>query len=277
MVNDSVARLRTLHPYLETLPFLFANYTSDPCPSSALLLAVVIYISTLALPLEDELNQLRDTLTPFIIALRDSILLQIPRSFLAIQALEILSVHAPLGVLPVQLISPRTLGVARGQVSTAVSISTAVNFPKLTRHLTSVSQIGGPSIWNESDVWLWLSLCLAEGSMTLEDETSRKPASFAEAHEMVEEFWSPEFRSTWQTTIGAVGGAELISRLSVCDRISRVSEVLDSLARVRNGLETAAVDPTFDIVGATAEELKYVTERMNSIDTKHDAILGKLS
>lgn len=263
------------------MPFLFSSHAADPTASSALLLSLVIYLATLALPNDDELSTIRSTLTPYIISLRDSILLSLPSSFVAIQALNLLCVHAPLGVLPVQMTNPRSLAVARGQVYAASQIGGGLKFNAMVRHMTQLSRLhGGPAHmrWEMADNWLFLATCVAEAALALEEEVVKRPESLSEAHELMEDFWSSNtVAETWSTGLHVLGPPELIGRLAMCDRIARLSEIIDSCLRVRTHLDTAAGDPGFDIVRAVGEELKYVMERLNDIDRKHDAIMALLT
>ena len=277
----SVARLRTFHPYLETLPFLFSNHAADGTTSSALLLSLVIYLATLALPNDDELFNIRATLTPYIVFLRDSMLLSLPQSFIAIQALNLLCVHAPLGVLPVQMTNPRSLAVARGQVFAASQIGAGLKFSSMVRHMTQVSRLHGGSDhmrWEMADNWLYLSTCVAEAALALEEEVVKRPESLPEARELIEDFWaSNNVAGIWSTGLHVLSPPELVGRLALCDRIARLSEIIDSCLRIRTNLDTAACEPAFDIVRAIGEELKYLTERLDAIDTKHDSIMALLT
>lgn len=268
-------RLRALHPSLEHISNLYSIYNAEPSLSISLLISLVLYMSSMALPPSEELIRLRSTLTPYIITLRDATLLQMPVSFISLQALELLCVHLPLGALPLQFVSPHTLSVARGQVQIMLSTSSALNFSMLLRQITHISGVGGMNPWQVNDVWLWLAMCAVEATMSLEDEVPKKPTNVADAKEVVDRFLADDFQDTWRRFGETAGAHEVLGRLSVCDRISRLSEVLDCLGRLRNGLDTAANDPNYDLVGSTNEELKYFTERLAQIDAVHDGIMGK--
>jgi len=279
-LTTRVARLRTFHPYLETLPFLFNNYTTESSTSTTLLLSLVLYLSTLALPNDESLSSLRTTLTPFITVLRDDILLSLPQSFYAIQALDLLCVHVPLGFLPAQTANPRMIAVARGQVAAAVHIAHALNFSTMIRsmiHVSRIEGIQGHMSWETADNWLWLAMCINEAAMCLEDIKMKKPDSLAEARGIVDDFWRDDYSDVWSVGLHVLSPPELVGRLAICDRVARLSEVIDSAIRLRQALESAAADPSLDIVEAIVSEMKYITEKLESIDAKHDAIISILS
>jgi len=259
---------------------LFNNYTSDPSTPATLLLSLVLYLSSLALPTDEALSSLRSTLTPLITVLRDDVLLSLPQSFIAIQALDILAVHAPLGILPAQKTNPRALAVARGQIAAAMQIAAALNFSAMVRSLTHVSRIEGLQghmAWETTDNWLWLAMCVNEAAICLEDVQTKKPESLAEARGMVDEFWRDDYSEVWSVGLHVLSPPELVGRLAICDRIARLSEVIDSAVRLRSALDSAAMDPSLDIVEALVGEMKYLTERLDGIDAKHDAIIHILS
>lgn len=273
-------RLQALHPYLDPLAAHFDRYATDASNCNSLLLSLVIYLASLALPTSDELTTLRTTLQPHIITLRDEILLTLPESFTALQCLDLLAVHAPLGVLPVQLANPRSLAVARGQIQAACHTSETLKFLTMLRHMRQVSRYKGAvghQAVDEADYWLWISLVANTAGLVLEDESIKKPTHLQEAREYVDEYWGDDWHEIWSAGLHLFSPAQLIGRLSACDRVIRLTEVIDSALRIRGSLDAAATEPNYDLVGSTIEELKYLTERLDAIDARHDAIMGILS
>jgi hypothetical protein len=245
-----------------------------------LVLSLVIYLASLSEPHDRELAIIRVKLQPFILSLRDSILLALPESFVAIQCLELLAVHAPFGILPVQMVCPRSLSVARGQIGAAVQISASLKYSVMVRQMTQVSKMKGapPHVTlDQGEKWLWYGLCAAEAALALEMETIRKPASLADAKEAMGDFFGNDYHDVWTVGLHAISPPELIGRLATCDRISRLSEVIDTCIRLRTCLDTAASDPSYDVIGALTDEIRYGTERLEAIDTRHDAILSLIS
>jgi hypothetical protein len=210
---------------------------------------------------------------PYITLLRDRVLVQLPSSFSAIQALELFSLHAPLGVLPLQDCDPRSLGVARGQHVAMSSISISLNFPGLIKTVATPQHPLSP--WECSEAWLWFAMCCLEASIVLEDEVIRRPASLQAARELVDGFLDPSASHFWRMGLESKDPAELIGRLCVADRLSRLGEIHDSLERLRHALETAAQEPHFDPVDAIIEDLKYFARRLERLDQLHDAVLGE--
>jgi hypothetical protein len=264
--------VRTFHPYLEPFSNLLA-YTTSTAPDELLLISTVIYLSSLSLPNDDPVRRLRGSLIPYITLLRDRVLVQLPSSFSAIQALELFSLHAPLGVLPLQDCDPRSLGVARGQHVAMSSISISLNFPGLIKTVATPQHPLSP--WECSEAWLWFAMCCLEASIVLEDEVIRRPASLQAARELVDGFLDPSASHFWRMGLESKDPAELIGRLCVADRLSRLGEIHDSLERLRHALETAAQEPHFDPVDAIIEDLKYFARRLERLDQLHDAVLGE--
>lgn len=273
----SAERLYTFHPYLDPLSVLFERYAADASTSNSLLLSLVIYLASLPLPPTEELSALRSTLQPHILALRDEVLLTLPPTFTALQCLDLLAVHAPLGILPVQMVTLRNLAIARGQLGASKQIAETLQFNTLVRHMRQVSRYNGTIghlSWEETDNWLWLCLIANEACLVLENEAITKPTCLQEAREYVDEYWGDNYHEIWSAALHVMSPAPLVGRLAICDRITRLTEVIDCALRIRSLLETAAADPNFDVIGSTTEEMKYLTDRLEAIDAKHDAILA---
>lgn len=268
----SVAQLRVFHPHLDPLPELFATLARTPSSSISLLLALVVYLASLALPVDPIVDRLRKDLAPYILSLRDTTMLHLPQSFHALQALEMLSMHAPLGILPLQTGNPRTLAVARGQLSTALQIGQLLAFPAFIRTMIRATA-GSQLCWQTTESWSWLSLCAAEAMLVLEDETPKKPVTLAEAHSLAETFLSLD-HDTWREE-AVKNPASAVGKLALCDRIERLVGVFDSLARLRNVLELSAQDPAHDTVGAVVAEMKQFTMTAETLDSRHDTLLGE--
>jgi hypothetical protein len=265
--------LKIFHPYLDPFSTLL-GYTTSTAPDELLLISTVIYLCSLTLPAEPTITNIRNALTPFIILLRDRVLVQLPTSFHAVQALELLSIHAPLGILPLQLTDPRSIAMARGQHVALAGIATKLNFSAFFKNILR----GIPrDPWDQADCWLWLCVCCLDASVALEDEGIRRPASLQDARGLVENFLDPSSEHHWRMALESIDVSEVLGRLAVCDRLARLAEVHDSLERLRQALETAAQEPLFDAVEAITEELKYSFQRIEALDQRHDVILGKSS
>lgn len=237
-----------------------------------LLLSTSLYLSSLGCPLAGETIRLRDTLSPYIYALRDSVMNQLPHLFCAVQALEMLAVHAPFGVLPLDTTTLSSVALARGTISTAKTILAEMNAIGLVR---SMVRAGHLHAFNIPDVWTWLATCSMEAQYRLEDEVIRVPADFMEARQIAETFFEKDDMSFWLRGVRPGDDVEQLSRLSTCDEIVRLGIVLDFTTRTRDSLEAAFKDPTFDLVPAIDSMFKYTLKQMEKEDHRHEAILGE--
>ncbi|OCF37136.1 hypothetical protein I316_01043 [Kwoniella heveanensis BCC8398] len=278
-LQPGFSQLKTYHPHLESLATMFRTYNNpnnQANPAITLLLATVIYLSSLSLPADAAVQRLRASLSPYIIHLRASVLLQLPRSFHALQALEMLAIHCPLGILPLQQANLRTLSVARGQTVIISHMADAVEFDALVE---SVFAGPGPAFAFEcTDVWLWLGLIADRASITLEDIHPTRPDDLYKARRIVDEFSDYGERSDfWQDGIRRGDYAALVGRLGVCDRVARLDDVLSTLQRLKGALDTSSTDPTFDPVRKIVNEFEGFDKRMEEIDRRHDLIMQHLS
>lgn len=250
---------------------LFSHRPDDADLSRPLLLCLVVYLSTLAIPATSG-QRLRDALTPYIYALRDSVLQQLPYSFVTLQALEIMSVHAPYGVLPLDTTSLSSLALARGTVQAAAAVSVELNASLMIR---TMSRVGHVHTWLATDTWTWLSTCAAEAAFRVEDETPRVPASLAEARAIAELFYDREDLDVWRKGVGMLDEAEFLGRLYMCDRLLHLAELLDSVMRSRGVVETASKDPDFDATAAMDAEFRYAMSRLEDLDKKFQAVYSE--
>lgn len=272
--TSSFAQLRTFHPHLEPLTNLFASYSPSSDSSTTLLVAIVSYLSSLSLPNDSQIKRLRAILTPYICRLRDAVLLKLPKNFQTLQALELMSVHAPLGVLPLQLTTLRTLAVARGQTLAACHISTELSFPRLIEQL--LMPPGLRYSFECGDLWLWFGLCAGEAAATLEDLVPRKPQHLSEARRLADTFTNTrENVELWRESVHREDAALLVGRLAVCDKLARMEELLDALTRIRGALEMSATDPDVDPVQGIVGEFELFSTKMAEVDRRQDSIMGQ--
>lgn len=262
------SQLRTLHPHLQRLNDLFS--LNRECPndiSIQLLLASSVYVALQSLPNDMDARVLRDDLAPSVVNLQNLVLAQQPTSFHAIQGLELLSLHAPFApVLPFQLADPRTVAPARGLVGVAKNISEQLNFNALVN--SRVER------WPNPDYWLWLGLRISEAQAALEDERPRKPALLGESR-LSSAMLNPENEALWTSPFSTEDPAELLGKLTVCDRLARLDELHDCIGRLRSVLENSATIVNFNGAAAVVEELQYYAHRMSEVDQRHDDVLCK--
>ena len=283
--DPSVNRIRIFHPYVESLTSLYQTYEAERSPSTALLLSTVIYLASMAAPqpvpeIFTPLRALRHKITPYLLFLRDNVLLTLPQSFHAVQALEMMATHGPLGVMPTQLVNPRLLAVARGQVAAAVHISGLLRYISLVRQSLRVARYNGWRLIDSvetSDLWLWLDVVVSQARLTLDDETVERPEHLPEARNVVNELFAGDYQEMWRSALQNVDPTELLGRLAVSERIIRLSEVIDCIIRIRGAFEAACADWSYDVVGVISEELRYISQRLDDLDVKHDSIMQILS
>jgi hypothetical protein len=261
-----------LHSHLDPFSALFKLSVDRPSLSMQLLLSLSLYLSSLALPLDDETIRLRETLTPYIYALRDTIMTQLPQLFCAPQAFEILAVHAPFGVLPLDTTTLSSVALARGTIATARSILDETGAHSLVQAMV---RSGDFHAFTVPDVWTWLSICSIDAQYKLEDEVIRIPTDFPEARTIAESFFEAEDTSGWVRGVHPGDYAEFIGKLMTCDQLVRLGTVLDFCTRTRDSLEAAFKDPTFDLVPAIDSMFKYSLKQLEKCDQRHDVLLGK--
>jgi hypothetical protein len=266
--------LCTYHPYLDPLHVIFDKFSPSPAPEDQLLLCIIVYLCTLVLGPTPAVLSLRSFLRPRITFFRNRVLLTAPVSFIAIQALDLLGLHAPLGVVPLQLADPRSISVARGQVTLLSAISSQLKFPMFFKGIASKEAEG---LWNQTDCLLFLSITALEAGIALEDEYPKPPAALAEVRQISMTYLDESKEYLWRSGRDSIGSASLLGRLGLFDRLCRLGEVLESLGRLRVTLESAAKDTTFNPVDAISDEFAFFATKMEACDTRHDSTLGMSS
>jgi hypothetical protein len=152
------------------------------------------------------------------------------------------------------------------------SISASLGFDRL---FASIRHLGSEHVWLTTDAWLYMTIAAQEASASLENEVAKAPASLNEVRYLAIEWLEEQSEQRWR------GGvlhepADMVGRLSVCDRIARIAEVLDSLERFRLIMEQAANEPSFNAVEAVLQEFGLFAQHMERCETRHDAILGEV-
>ena len=264
--NVSVAQLQTFHPWLEPLDVLFADNSAYTDSSYKLLILAVVYVATVSIPADPDGVEFRSATATLIDVLRDDMLIQLPKTVHAAQALELLSSHSPLGVIPLQPSNPRTLAVARGQASSAQAILSVLGYPTLIRNVTGYDTVSVG--FNVDEVWTWLTVCADEAQMALEAENIVRPASLDQALDLAGKYLSPDRMKLWQD-------GRHVGRLAVCDRVCRLATVHEGYASMRGALDIAAGDPNFDLVGSINQQLQDLAGKFEGIDQRHDAIMSE--
>ncbi|WWC92926.1 uncharacterized protein L201_007889 [Kwoniella dendrophila CBS 6074] len=274
-LQHGFTQLKTFHPHLDTFDQVYTTYNNSPDFAVSLLLSVLLYLSSLSLQSDEPVQHLRTTLTPYISYLRDRVLLQLTRSFAALQALDLLSVHAPLGVLPLQPTSLKDLAVARGMTLSGKCLMETLEFSRLIDQIMI-----GPGLvfaFECTDFWLWCSLIADQASITFEDFEPLKPSKLNEARRITENIMNYKERSdVWQDGISQGDIAVLVGRLSICDKLARFEEMLDTMSRIRGTLDISSRNSNFDPVRAILNEFESFERRMEDVDRRHDTIMGIL-
>ncbi|KAK6908807.1 hypothetical protein I203_102811 [Kwoniella mangroviensis CBS 8507] len=274
-LQPGFTQLKTFHPHLKSFEDVYKDHNQTTDTSSSLLLATVIYLASLTLPPDASIQHVRNTLTPFIAKLRDRVILQLPKSFLALHALELLAVHAPLGVLPLELTSLKELGVARGLIGAAKNLMVTLEFDDLVENAIGPDPMFA---FDCSDLWLWASLIADQATISFEDLNPVKSTNLSHARRIAENLTDHnEKLGLWQDGIAKGDLAILIGRLSVSDRLARLEEVLDTIANIKRALEISAGNQSYDPVGSILNEFQNYERKMEDIDRRHDALMRLLA
>jgi hypothetical protein len=266
-IHARYKQLRVFHPHLQPLPDLFKIHAASSDTSLTLLLATTIYLASWSLP-SDSAGGVRTKLAPLISHLQHRVLVHRPTSFYALQALEVLSLHAPFGVLPYEYTDLGSLAPARGQVTIATSILDRLDIE------VSCSSVSLSSQWENPETWLLLGVHTAEARLVLEVKFPRKPRGLGNARGIASIFTAPENSILWRIHEPDEAPA-VLGRLAICDQLARLEELIDALARLRGILEKAAETPGFDATEPVTEEFKAFDRRLEEIDARHDEILGE--
>ncbi|KAL7424992.1 hypothetical protein Q5752_000679 [Cryptotrichosporon argae] len=265
------AQLRTYHPHLQSLRRLFGQYATQRSPALSLLLSICLYLSALTLPSDERTSRLRAVLAPHVAQLQAHVVLRLPATVPAMQALELLAFHAPFGSLPFTLTDTRALAPARGHVVALDAIAVALRFPQMVANFNAYHN------WANEDYWLWLGVVAAEAHVALEDDRVVRPARLAEASKAVDMLTRPGFDEFWKTAVeNGTDQAEVFGRLAMCDRLLRLDEVHVALTKLRDTLETAASVDGFDVVAAISAEHEHFLQRMDAIDKRHAELTALL-
>ncbi|ODN78552.1 hypothetical protein L202_04168 [Cryptococcus amylolentus CBS 6039] len=275
-LRKGVAQLRTYHPHLDDLDSMMVEYRRNPEPTIALLIATVVYLASAVLPPDVTVHNLRNALDAYIYQRRDSLLLHHPHTFFALQALELFITHCPFGVLPLQPTNLQNLGVAKGLTAAARAISAQLCFEQLVQQL-----LNGPGIAHNfycGDLWLWLSLIASEAAAMLEESNPHKPKQLAEARSITDSFLGMTDLGSclWRDGIGKEDMSVLVGKLALCDKVARLEEVLDGMARIKGVLEHSTTDLNVDPVIGILTEFDEYTRRTDAIDQRHDSMMSML-
>ena len=268
-----VSKMQTFHPWLDTLDAIFLEFTRAPNGSSKVLLAVVLYLSSLAKPHDSALANFRTSLVPLIIHLRDRTVLRLPRTCQSVQALELLALHAPFGILPLQLTDTRSPDIARGQIAAASVIASSLEWSSTfgdpeSHHLSTTHDQDSPALWT------WLALCADEAALALENETPLRPSFLDAATLLSRRFLQQEYVESWSKRPSEISVAQIIGRISVCDRITRLAVVHDGLAEILAGLNRSAVDRNFDLIGATVATIQQTLNSVEEMGRTHGMLMS---
>lgn len=120
-----------------------------------------------------------------------------------------------------------------------------------------------------------MTIACQQASATLEDEVTKAPSTMADVRQFTAEWMQERNHHLWHTALEQYDVAEVVGRLSVCDRLNRIAEVIDSLERYRNIMDAIAADPNFDVIDAILGEFTAFATHAERCDRQHDAILGE--
>ncbi|ORX36357.1 hypothetical protein BD324DRAFT_651597 [Kockovaella imperatae] len=273
-LEPGVLSLKTHHPWLPSLSDLLREYDPKTCSEPAsLLLALVIYLASTSIP--SQTQQLRSTLIPLVTTLRSSVLLHVPLSLAAVQALQLLTFHAPFGTLPWEKVNYHSLSVGRGQLGSALSIHSALGSRAFNLHFDMDPIL----LWDNPQFWLWMCLVADQGRLVLEDETTevRLPSQLSQAKVLVDRIMVPSTYDVWGNASSETDSAELVGKLGVCNRIVRLAAALDTICKFHQSLLSLADDGFHDHVAHVMQDLDEYNSQLRGIEQEHDHITRLLA
>jgi hypothetical protein len=251
--------LCTYIPYLpEQLPRIQRD--DDQFSSASILLSSLVRYLCILHNTEDA-NTDPSNLAQEIYNSQQTLLLQAPISLNTVQALDILSTFAPLGVLPGQAVQCSSIVRARGHVVIAQSIANAIHLDEEIRQAMST----GPYIaWHSDAVWTWLSLRASEATMALEEDMVIVPPLLGEANQAAE--------ALTQVTLDQRRNLQDLAKLAVCERVLRLYVVHEALAAFRAATDDAASSLFSDAPEVIAQARKNAAQELELLSDRFDRL-----
>lgn len=192
---------------------------------------------------------------------KTNLMIQSPDSLHAIQALLLLSIIAPFGILPNQSVVPSELVVARGYLKAAKSTAEAISLEMTVKSLIASSA----NAWDSVETWTWLSLCALEAEMALEGSIITPP------HELVNA--QPIAETLIEIAHQKLDGDDLgLGKAILCERLLRLGLVyadMEQPEKIAESYKELGAARALLVIGEKLEDrllkLEMLAERMDRI------------
>jgi hypothetical protein len=199
------------------------------------------------------------------------VLLQTPESLDTIHALLLLAVFAPFGVLPSYPTNPADIAVAYGYLTTALSVSLAVNLP-------SIEPLAMICEWslarNSTEVWTWMSLSTLEATMALEHEPILHPSNLTSTCRLAEHLIRGANQHLAEIGQDGMNSSEM-GKMLVAERIVRLAIIHEELAVMSQILETCSLTALHSPPEQMAECLQRCLRRLELSIYQSDSLTGE--
>ena len=210
---------------------------SHPSLSSQVLQALVFYLSIVSCGEIEHARHFRSTLITRLETGILKLMTASPNTLSAIQTMEILAMFAPFGLLPGRPTSIASLTIARGYVTTCLSMAARCNLKaSATHNFVQERRLA----WASSDVWAWLTLVTVDAMMRFEDQRPLAPAALDEAAMMAEAL--AQHASADTTLEMEVSDPCFLAKVASCERLQRLQVTFKAL---RGTKRSSVAVPTF--------------------------------
>jgi hypothetical protein len=250
-------------PYLPARSQLLRRVSNELSLSDALLVSITTYLSAYPFIERPFLARLCDELALTISQEREAIFLQVPISLSTIQALEILSAFAPLGVLPGQRAQPSSIVRARGQAVVAQSVAHAIQLDAQVREAIS---IGVDPAWRSVAVWVWLSVQATEATMALEEESIVAPGSLAEAAGVAEKLVPLAAKHPDDPAV--------LAKLALCEGLLRLAVVHEAVSAFQVATQDTQISSMINKSESIAQTRTSAHEKFDGLIDRFDTLTG---
>ncbi|RSH80145.1 hypothetical protein EHS25_007250 [Saitozyma podzolica] len=251
-------------PYLPARSQLLRRVSNELSLSDALLVSITTYLSAYPFIERPFFARLCDELALTIPQEREAIFLQVPISLSTIQALEILSAFAPLGVLPGQRAQPSSIVRARGQAVVAQSVAHAIQLDAQVREAIS---IGVDPAWRSVAVWVWLSVQATEATMALEEESIVAPGSLAEAAGVAEKLVPLAAKHPDDPAV--------LAKLALCEGLLRLAVVHEAVSAFQVATQDTQISSMINKSESIAQTRTSAHEKFDGLIDRFDTLTGR--
>ena len=204
-----------------------------------------------------------DSLATAAIYLRDLLLLRLRTSHHGGMALELLTLHAPFGLLPGQAVDQSHVDVLR-------SIPVILKHASKTRLEHARAIMAGPLIdaFNSSDVWTWISLCEIEASRCNPTyHATRPPDTLQPTAKLCDTFLS-------QLDLWLGDRSRLLGKLFLCERVLLLHIEVDCYLKTRDMVKQVISGSTMDVLESVTSVVRSAIQACDDVEHRIQVVLG---